>query len=98
MAKELTAEDIARLRNEYEFLYLKERKLCAITRMAYTWALIVDLDAVGYKHRYCYESLWDARRAMDKWSGVGEPYGWHRDPTTGRRRPDGDHEREYIRW
>lgn len=32
------------------------------------------------------------------WDGIGEPEGWFRNPKTGRRRPDGDKEQEYIDW
>ncbi len=33
---------------------------------------------------------------MVEWEGEGEPTGWFRHPRTGRRRPDGDPEREYV--
>jgi hypothetical protein len=28
----------------------------------------------------------------------GEPAGWHRNPPTGRRRPEGDAAREYVNY
>jgi hypothetical protein len=33
----------------------------------------------------------------ERWSGDGEPARWMRHPKSGRRRPDGDPEREFIR-
>ena len=35
--------------------------------------------------------------ALAAWNGSGEPDGWFRNPTDGRRRPDGDPAREYVR-
>ena len=92
------AELFTKLTQEYIVVTWKDGRLCAIARMAYTFALLIDVDETGYSRRFCYESLQDAVRALNNWSGVGEPSGWHRDPVTGRRRPDGDHEREYVHW
>lgn len=36
-------------------------------------------------------------RAALGWDGQGEPDGWYRHPQSGRRRPDGDPAREYVR-
>lgn len=35
---------------------------------------------------------------MEEWDGTGEPQGWFRNQTTGRRRPGGDPAQEFIRW
>lgn len=50
----------------------------------------------GYCDRWCYCTQDAARSALLKWDGTGDPDGWHRHPSTGRRRPDGDKEKEYI--
>ena len=34
---------------------------------------------------------------MDKWDGTGEPEGWMRHPSSGRRRPGGDPAQEHVR-
>ena len=39
----------------------------------------------------------DAVAALKEWDGVGEPKGWMRHPASGRRRPGGDPEQEYVR-
>jgi hypothetical protein len=42
-------------------------------------------DRVGFDERWCYAAMRDARAALDAWDGQGEPSGWIRHPTTGRR-------------
>ncbi len=50
-----------------------------------------------------FDDVWDyddmeaAVAAMHEWDGQGDPEGWMRHPSTGRRRPDGDASKEYIR-
>ena len=65
---------------------------------AFTHAIIVgDVgDRAGYADRWCYHSLAAAAEALLLWDGHGEPYGWHRHPPSGRRRPDGDAAMEYV--
>lgn len=36
-------------------------------------------------------------RAALGWDGQGEPEGWYRHPQSGRRRPDGDPAKEFVR-
>lgn len=71
---------------------------CALERFAYTFAILAGCDRGGYRDRWCYESRAQALRAFQSWSGAKgtEPDGWHRHPDTGRRRPEGDREREYV--
>lgn len=45
---------------------------------------------------WCYDSVPAAIAAVEEWDGEGEPQGWFRHPDSGRRRPDGDAEREYV--
>jgi hypothetical protein len=51
-----------------------------------------------YDNVYNYANPELALEWMAKWDGteVHEPEGWFRHPATGRRRPDGDKEKEYI--
>lgn len=46
--------------------------------------------------RWCYHDHDAAWRAVLGWNGVGDPEGWYRHPLSGRRRPDGLIENEYI--
>lgn len=70
----------------------------AILRLIYTHAIITGPvgDTTMYADRWCYETEGDARKALDAWNGAGEPEGWHRHPSTGRRRPGADSMDEYI--
>ncbi len=49
-----------------------------------------------YDDGWCYASPIAALMAAVAWDGEGEPDGWHRHVTSGRRRPDGDPAREYV--
>ena len=42
----------------------------------------------------------DAQEALAAWDGAPgtEPQGWHRHPTSGRRRTDGKPELEHVAW
>jgi hypothetical protein len=45
---------------------------------------------------WCYDGFGSAYEAVCAWRGLGEPQGWHRHPRTGRRRPEGDRQKEYV--
>jgi hypothetical protein len=50
-----------------------------------------------YEDRWCFETLEKANSAFDAWEGmIGEPFGWHRHPNTGRCRTNGDPAQEYV--
>lgn len=51
-----------------------------------------------YDDRWCYHSLEAAIAAADAWDPTidAEPAGWHRHPTSGRRRDNGDPVTEYV--
>lgn len=53
--------------------------------LAFTWAIVTDLNMTGYGDRWCYKTYTQAREALEAWDGTGEPDGWHRHPPTGRR-------------
>ncbi len=57
----------------------------------------IDDWEFGFDRAYCYDNCGEAIGALCRWDGYGEPDGWFRNPDTGRRRPDGDPAREYIR-
>lgn len=77
---------------------LPEGHWVAIAPLLVTHAIISGRigDRLGYDNRWCYGSYEKAKAAMDEWSGVGEPEGWHRHPLTGRRRNNGDPTAEYV--
>lgn len=54
-------------------------------------------ESVSYEDAFCYEDPERAIEAAKVWSGVGDPLdGWHRNPITGRRRPNGDPIKEEV--
>ena len=53
---------------------------------------------IFFDDEWCYHDHDAAWRAVLGWDGTGEPDGWIRNPTTGRRRPDGDASKEYVQW
>jgi hypothetical protein len=65
---------------------LPDGRICGVLRLLYHWTMHVDLNEIGYEDRYCYNDLAGALTAFAGWNGEGEPMGWHRHPTTGRRR------------
>lgn len=70
----------------------------ALNQFMFTHAIIVGQigDLTGYTDRWCYNTEAGARAALEAWDGTGEPYGWHRHPDSGRRRPGGDATKEYV--
>lgn len=78
---------------------LPDGRIAAVYPLAYTGAIITMTPAgieFGYEDRWCYHSVADALRALNRWDGTGEPDGWHRHPTSGRRREDGDPMKQYT--
>lgn len=67
---------------------LPHNRYAAINRYIFTCAIIKGNinDEFSFEDRWCYHSYRDAKEALDKWDGTGEPTGWHRHPKTGRRR------------
>jgi len=55
-----------------------------------------DEHDMGFHSNYCFHDTYDAWRGAIGWDGQGDPEGWVRHIETGRRRPDGDAEREYV--
>ena len=52
-----------------------EGQLCGIRRFNFTSAVVVGVDPVGYRRRYCYEHAHEARQALAAWDGKGHPGG-----------------------
>lgn len=76
-------------------------RYCCIVKFAFTYGIITGRmgDDWGYADRWCFADIGKALTALFDWAGrdfEGEPQGWHRHPDSGRRRPDGDADQEYI--
>lgn len=80
---------------------LKDGTVAIVYPFIFTDAILVFTPAAlldpwgGYHDRWCYEPG-KACKALDQWDGTGEPSSWHRHPTTGRRRTNGDPLTEYT--
>lgn len=72
----------------------------AITRFAFTYAILSDLTRWGYGDRWCFHTYARAAAALADWDGEEgtDPWGWHRHPDTGRRRENGDPSTEYVEF
>lgn len=72
--------------------------------LLFHWALYLmdPEDTVGYVDRWCYADRAGAVKAIAEWpvdTPMGyEPDGWHRHPQSGRRRENGDKEKEYVAY
>lgn len=68
--------------------------------MLYTFRLCIGAQgATTYDDAWCYDSAAAAVLAAQAWDGAGTdpPHGWHRHINSGRRRPGGDPNREFVR-
>ena len=75
----------------------------AINPLMFHWTMMVGKmgDVTGFDNKYCYENKALAVKGLEDWKATGyegEPIGWHRNTETGRRRPGGDPQQEYIEW
>lgn len=76
---------------------LADGRVIGVRRLLFHWTLHIDIDWIGYRDNYCYETWERAMVGFIGWSGEGDPPGgWHRHTASGRRRPDGDPAQEYI--
>ena len=80
--------------------FVNETTYVAILKFLFTGAIVKGTigDTIGYDDRWCYHSVEDARKALNEWDYLTqqEPDGWHRHPTTGRRREEGNPASEYF--
>lgn len=92
------------LKNGYlDPVFLPNGHWAACHPFMFTAAVITgSIDEVnfGYSNRWCYETMHEARQSLKSWVANFEtqlePEGWHRHPSTGRRRPEGDAAHEYV--
>lgn len=78
---------------------LPDGRIAWIHRLNFTYAILVaPINAECYEDRWCYHTEARAMLELERWNAGAEkePVGWHRHPPSGRRRPDGDAEKEYV--
>jgi hypothetical protein len=73
---------------EYQHIKtMPDGSYACLHRFMFTWAILSDLEPMGYGDRWCFHNFDDAKEALDAWDGTGDPGDkWHRHPKTGRRR------------
>lgn len=54
---------------------LPDGRWIGLLQMLYTTGLFVELDAVGYAGRYCFELYSEALFSLIQWNGEGDPPG-----------------------
>jgi len=65
-----------------------------IARMMFDYR-IIETDGTLVFNNWCYEDEQSATAALEKMEDGHEPEGWFRHIETGRRRPNGNPEKEY---
>lgn len=92
-----------KLRVENDYLFVDDvdgEEYVAVRRLMFHWTMLRGFYFdCGYSDNWCYATLEKVLAAREEWMArgwQGEPTGWHRNPKTGRRRPDGDASQEYI--
>lgn len=87
---------------ERKVFFVKEVEggVIEVMPLMYTSGLTIRTknDIWGYYDRWCYQDVPSAVAAAVEWdpSTQAEPVGWHRHPSSGRRRPNGNPEEEYV--
>lgn len=51
-------------------------ELAAVKQMMFTYGLVVGIDKISWRTRFCYERALDALTALDTWDGQGWPPGY----------------------
>lgn len=75
---------------------LDDEKRVFVIRMLFTFRVAIGTDQ-WIDDGWCYNDPAIAIAAAVAWDGDGDPPdGWHRQISTGRRRPDGEPGREYV--
>ncbi len=50
-------------------------ELAGVYDYLYTAGLVVGIDPVGWRTRFCYETRFQAEQALEQWDGRGDPPG-----------------------
>lgn len=81
-----------------DFRWTEDDRYVAWTEMIFTDRIVIGRGLNYYDDGWCYERG-KAAGALEEWASrgyAGEPEGWHRHPTSGRRRPGGDAGEEEV--
>ena len=93
-------ERTARIGRHLAYRVLPDGRECGVVPQLFNCKLFIGpIGALTMDDAWEYESPVTALSAFAAWDPATEPEptGWTRHPATGRRRPDGDATREYVR-
>ena len=78
--------------------FLDDGRAIVVYQMIFTARVCIGPDdSQTYDDAWCYDNVAQACEAVLEWDGNGDPPdGWHRHIGSGRRRPGGDPEKEYV--
>lgn len=74
--KQTPLESLKQILIENGYFNLKEipnRGLCALNRFAFTTGLCYNITENEYEGRFCYNTMAEATKAIESWSGIGSP-------------------------
>jgi hypothetical protein len=89
-------DDVQRMGYVKPFRCFPDGRVCAIMPMSSIDVLCVGIHPWGHANAYYYRAGGTAAAALEAWDGQGEPAGWWRNPSTGRRRTNGDPAQGYY--
>lgn len=73
-----------------EFIQVKHFQdggVAAVVKFTFNYAILADLNELGYGRRWCFHERIATLCALDDWEDFGgSPEGWHREVHTGVRR------------
>ena len=72
---ESNLEQVLKEEGYYEIKEIPNVCICGLRRFVFTTGLVYGLDEDSYTGRYCYENAADAKQALEKWNGEGDPSG-----------------------
>lgn len=77
---------------------LDDGRYLAVDRLLWGYARLgIGVGTGVYEDEWHYETAQLALAAMAAFNPDKEPHGWHRHPSSGRRRPNGDASKEFVR-
>lgn len=60
--------------------------ICGAHRLLMHWTMHIGITEDSIEDRYCFKTKELAEAAVRDWNGEGDPDGWHRHVSSGRRR------------
>jgi len=59
----------------FEIREIEGLGICSLMTFVFTTGLVIGMDDIGYRGRYCFSSKEEASKSLKEWDGVGDPPG-----------------------